>query len=107
MPHKFLPEIFTVKGKTITFQLPQISAGGPLVVEIGPDGIRDITPSTKLQRRIAEGFEFGDLDPTGDFFTRGIHANVDIVIEESFRGARDFSRGLVQIARGTGGFSRG
>jgi len=109
MPHKFLPPLFRGE-KTITFSVPRGVSGGHILVEFGPEGFKDITPRTKLQQSVidfedrARNFELRDLDPTGDLFNRGAHANADIVIEESVKGGREFARLIRSIV---GAFRQG
>ncbi len=102
MPHKFLPPLFRGE-QTIVFSVPRGVSGGQIIVEFGPEGFKNITPLTPTQRFLnrkeaqIRAFRLRDLDPTGDFFTRGAHANVDIVIEESIEGISGFAKLLRDI----------
>lgn len=104
MPHKFLPPLFRGE-QTIVFTVPRGVSGGQVVVEFGPEGFKDITPLTPAQRfldrkeRQIRQFRLRDLDPTGDLFTRGAHANVDIVIDETIEGVTGFAELLRTIGR--------
>lgn len=88
MPHQFFPEKITIK-------VPNVSGAPPQIFEVRFSGITNVTPPKPTLNLP----DFRGFNPTGDFFKRGAHANIDIVIESTVEGIRESSVLAGQIGR--------